>query len=388
MTRMVGDFITDWKVKLTGNLFTAGQVVALAIVSFCGKDFPADNTTDARVAAVKRALAAKEEQIATNVVTPCKDRAQAIVQPQIEHDKTCDCFASETDRQEQLARDRRMLEQALARCDLKGLDAQTEYIDERETTVRASLRDMMDKFRDQANAYASWGGDAERGQKEAQDKIAQMILANAIEAMIGDIINTDEKELNRRIDELAKHAQGLRDVRRVRTGELKELVMTMRQELAGKSKAEAKQIILKNLDATKLATGDVVALEKRLAKGIGDASVPRDDEPSAEQTTEAYLESQYATFLTSLDIAGRNGVKDARVFAKTAGLLAFAPDAIDTAAILYNASAIEDNISGLDKLRAAAERQREDLSAEMKELITQRQALAARRNHISQTTAP
>jgi hypothetical protein len=375
-------------VKAKACLFVACVFSGLHVSALSGQESRAQGAPDPHVEAVKRALAAKQEEIAGSLVTPCKDRVEAVMKPQVEHDTTCDCFPSESARQEQLANDNRVKEQSLARCGLKGLDAQTAYIDEREAAVRTHLRDMIQKFQAQASEYESWGGDAERGEKEARDKIGQMILANAIEAMIGDIIKTDEKEMTRRIDEVVEHARGLRDVRRVRTGQLKELVVALRQELAGKSKAEAKQIILGELRATKLAAGDVSAVEKRLAKGFANASVPRDDEPSAEQKTQFYLEGEYSNLLTAIDIVGRHGVKDAKVFARAAGVLAFAPDAIDTAAILYNASAIEDNLSGLDKLREAAEQQRTALSLEMKVLVARRQAIATERSNIAQNAKP
>jgi hypothetical protein len=375
-------------VKTKACLFVIWVFSGLHVSALGGQDGRAQDDPDPQAEAVKRALLAKQAEIAGSVVTPCRDRVQAVIKPQIEHDRTCDCFPSESERQVQLTKDHRAEEQALARCDLKGLDVQSAFIDEREGLVRAHLRDMIQKFQGQASAYESWGGDAERGGKEAQDKIGQMLVSNAIEAMIGDMIKTDEKEMTQRIDEVVKHAQGLRDVRRVRTGELKGLVVAMRKELAGKSKVEAKQIILNKLGEMKLAVADVTTVEKRLAKGFADASVPRDDEPFAEQKTQSYLEGEYANLLSITDIAARHGVKDAKVFARAAGVLAFAPDAIDAAAILYNASAIEDNVSGLDKLREAAEQQRAALSAEMKVLVAQRRAIAAERSKIAQSASP
>jgi hypothetical protein len=76
------------------------------------------------------------------------------------------------------------------------------------------------------------------------------------------------------------------------------------------------------------------------------------------------------------------------MFSKAAGILAFAPDAIDAAAILYNASAVGDNLSGLEQLRAAAEQQRLGLSAEMTTLVHERQAVSAERTVVERAGGP
>jgi len=338
--------------------------------------------------AMDRSFAAKRAQIVTSVVTPCKDRAEALAGPEEEHEKHCDCFESEAKRQESLSTLHRVTQQALVRCDLIGLDAQIAYIDQREAALRDGLRDMVGKFRAQASAYESWGVDAERGKKEAQDKIGQILIANTAGAMVDDIVDANDELITSRLDDLTKHAESLRDVRRVRTGELKEIVAAMKQELTGKSKAEARQIIVSELNASKLAVDDSADVEKRLAKYIVDASIPRDDEPSAEEKTQSYLEGDYSTLLTAIHVAANHGVKDAKIFATAAGVLAFAPDAIDTAAILYNASAIGDNLSGLDSLRAASEQQRAALSAEFKMLVARRREIETKRSSIAPAVKP
>ena len=150
-------------VRATACLFIALVVSGLPIFALGRQDGRAPDKPDPQEEAAKRTLAAKQAEITRGVVTPCKGRAEGIMKPQIEHDSTCDCFPSNSERQEQLAKDYRVEAQALARCDLKGLDAQTAYIDEREAAVRAHLREMIQKFQGQASAYQAWGGDAERG---------------------------------------------------------------------------------------------------------------------------------------------------------------------------------------------------------------------------------
>jgi hypothetical protein len=340
--------------------------------------------SDPQLDAARQSFANKQKEILSNVVAPCRDRAEALANREEERQKHCDCFGSQTEQNESLATLHRVTKQAFVRCDLKGLDAQIGYIDQREGAVRATLRDMISKFRANAGAYESWGEDAEKGRKEAQDKISQIVISTTFTAMVGDLTETNEKAMRARVDEVARHAKRLRDVRRARTGELRDLVVAMRKELTGKSQAEAKRIVTDYLNAANVAIADVGSIEKRLADGM--TKFPREDDPSAEEKTQSYLEGDYANLLTAIEIAANHGLKDARVFARAAGILAFAPDAIDAAAILFNAAAVGDNISGLDKLRGAAEQQRATLDAELRILVEQRHEIAAKRGDLAQAT--
>jgi hypothetical protein len=343
---------------------------------------------DPYVAAVLRAFETKRTEIATTIVGPCKDKANKIAQPAIEHFTTCDCFSNEDERQKALAALRLAAQQSFTKCDLQGLDAQLAYIDQREVAVRAALLDAMRKFEAQSASFALWGKDANSGLKQAQDKIGEILVSGTVGAMVDNIIDVDKEQATQSVEKVIAHAESLRDVRRARTGELYQEVIAMKSELAGTSKAQAKQIILSDLGDTRLAINDVALVEKQVSDAVVKANIPRDEDPSAEEKTNAFLGTEYATLLTGVGVLANHGVKDAKMFSKAAGILAFAPDAIDAAAILYNASAVGDNLSGLEQLRAAAEQQRLGLSAEMTTLVHERQAVSAERTVVERAGGP
>ena len=336
-------------------------------------------TPNPSVAITTHAIEAKRAEITRTVVAPCKDPAESTAKRALEHYKTCDCFSNEAERQKTLDAIRLALQQTLARCDVQGLDALLAYIDQREAEVRSKLREAIRTFQAQSSSFTSWGSSAASGEKEAQDKIGQLIVSQSLGAMVDNIIDMNEEELTKRLDGVVSHAESLRDVRRVRTGDLKQFVLALKSELAGMSKAQAKEFVLDELREAQLAVKDAALVEKRVSAGVIDASIPRDNDPSAEEKTQAYLAGGYATLLTDIRVLANHGVKDAKMFSAAAGILAFAPDAIDAAAILYNASAIGDNVSGLDSLSNAAEQQRAALSAEMTTLVAQRRVVSGER---------
>jgi len=368
-------------ISLASIAFGVTVLIAMAFVA------GAQETTDTYEAIEMRAFLAKRADITTTLVIPCKASQEAVIQPAVQHYTTCDCFPKEDDRQAALA-DLRLAEQrALGQCELNGLDAQLSYINRREAAVRDGLRDMVRKFQAQTSSFESLGSDAAEGKSEAEKKIGEMIISNGVGAMVDTIVDTNTEEEAKRIEEMIAHAKSVNVVRSVRTGELEDVVKAMKSELTGKSKDEAKQIVLSKLRAAQKSIKDVAALDKQLSERIVNVSIPRDDEPSSEERTQAYLTGGYAALLTDIKIMANHGVTGVKALEPATGVLALAPDGIDAAAILYKASALGDNLSGLEQLRAAAERQRIVYMAEMSVLVDEHHAIDAERARTKQAAA-
>src|SRR5262249_48943269 len=100
------------------------------------------------------------------------------------------------------------------------------------------------------------------------------------------------------------------------------------------------------------------------------------------------LDETYETMITALTIAKDHGVKAAVALGEATSIMGLAPDVVDTTELLYRASVIQDNLDGLDKLRAAAEEQRQNASVELRALITHRHRLEARREELLRQAHP
>ena len=319
---------------------------------------------------VEHRLAEKKKEVDTNVVAPCKGAVETQVKSEETREKTCGCIPT-SELEKSLQRLHQAKDHDVARCDIKGADAELEYINEQEQAHIAHLRALGAQFQQEINGFETSANDAEKGHDEAVKKAEEIGLGYIAQ----QILALTPKENTDRIDSMTKRADQLVDPRRVRGGDLKAWVVALRQQLAGKSNAEAKAVILESLRRSE----DVAQIHKQI---IGDLArtLPQDGRAVPEEAMRSVLDESYGTIMTGVEIAKDHGVKLAVLLGKATTLLAYAPDAIDTADLLYRSNVLETNLVGLDQLRAAAEEQRNIAEKELKVLVHERRTLEDQRS--------
>lgn len=309
---------------------------------------------------------------------------QAQADAEKSREESCDCFASASARRASIAGLLKVTDHAIARCEIKAVDAKMAYVVEKEREQLNHLRRLKSQFQSQVQAYESWGHDAEKGQFDAVQKIKEVGLSY----IAGTLTELSSKGVSERIDVMLSKTKGVRDPRRVRIGEVKEWVLSLRQELKGKSRDESKEIIIKSLDETGQFVRDLTVIEKKISGDVARIVVSDDDRDSTQADLRPALDEAYGIIITAIEIAKEHGVKSAVALGKTTTLLGFAPDMIDTAELLYRANVVVLNLDGLDELRAAAESQRRAANRELIAAVQQRHELEKERTHFEGLAAP
>jgi hypothetical protein len=302
-------------------------------------------------------------------VESCRANVQRQYQTLKRKEETCNCYspAQLVEMLQELARHR---DNGLGACTAEGPKAQLSFIAQQEKDHVARLRTLIAQFQTQTRNLEALGNDAEQGIRDAWGKITEVTFA----ALLSAIIDGSQADVERRIDDMLARAGGMKNPRGVRKGDLKEWVDALRHDLKGKSKAEAKAMIIESLKTARPRTQDLAAIDKQLAaldaKLLGDA-VRRESSTGSDIA----LDQAYASVLTGLQIAQNHGVRSVATLAKSGTLLAAVPQAIDVIEFGGRILVIGQNIEGVDRLYAAAEQQRTAASMEYRLLVDQRRQL-------------
>jgi hypothetical protein len=351
---------------LAGLLVPAMAAVAQAQDQACkaGPQLRAVTALEARLA--------KERTQAGQAVAQCVADVEARTAKGVQEINDCGpCSAA--DKEQNLAQLREIKERTLKKCQSKRVEAESASLAREKATHLARQRQLRDQFQGLTRGYGSWGKDAQAGFDDTEKKIGELVLMPVFAVMA---TQPNEVALER-VDELRARTSSLRDVRRVKTGELREFVVSIQGELRGKSKDQAKRIVFDRLRGERRYIEDLSTVEERLAPFMARATLSDDAKGATEHELAPALEVSYQAILGGTEIAYTHGVKAVGSLAKAAGVLALFPDMIDAAVLLLRGHAGQANLDGLDQLQAAAELQRSVTACELQVLIAARKRQGA-----------
>jgi hypothetical protein len=320
------------------------------------------------------ALESKNAEVESTVVKPCKTRREKLIAAKKKELEVC-C-------REQLPQLAIIERQTLASCDIDGIDERIAYVDERKDAVIARLETLVTQFQQKAQSNEVLTDEIRDGETEAE--------ATFTEAAVGQ---TMDKLLNWTPDEqveLIKAAEErLKEVKRpssVVKGELGAFVAELKAELAGKSRAEARAIIVAKLENAKLLVAgvrSVNAAQGQIAShNIGKVMGAKPD------VTGEVLDATYASVVTGLQIAADHSAKSVATIIKYNRVLAYAQDTVKIAAVFGNLSQLEQNVDALSSLTTAAESQRKTAKSELDYLLKVRGELVEKRHEAEQAASP
>ncbi len=277
------------------------------------------------------ALVSKKAEVESTVVKPCKTKKENSIAPERERLK------ERSECRGQLPQLAIIEKQALARYEVLSDEIKDGEIEAEATFTEAAVGQTMDKL-------LNWAPDKQIG--------------------------------------LIKSAEGrLTEVRapsRVINGELGAFVAEMKAELAGKSKAEARAIIVARLEKVELLVAGVRSLN--LAQGQI-ASHNLDKVMGAKpNVTGEVLDMAYASLVTGLQIAEDQSAKSVAAIVKLNHVLGYAQDTVRISAVFGNLYQLQQNVEGLSSLAAAAESQRKTAKLELDYLVRVRGELVGERD--------
>ncbi len=302
------------------------------------------------------ALASKKAEVESTVVEPCKTKKEDLIAPKREAARECDkCSA-------QLA----IIEkQALARCDIAGINERIADVDERKDAVIARFETLARQFQQQAQSNEVLSDEIKDGETEAEATFAEALVGQTMDKLL----NLAPGKQIKLIEAAEGRLSEVRAPSRVVKGELGAFVAEMKAELAGKSKAEAKAIIVARLEKVKLLVAGVRTVN--LAQGqIASQNLDRVIGAKPNVTGEA-LDVAYASLVTGLQIAKEQSAKSIATIASdhVLAVLGYAQDTIKISEVFGNLYQLQQNVEGLSSLAAAAESQRKTAKLELDYLV-------------------
>lgn len=303
------------------------------------------------------ALVSKKAEVESTVVKPCKTKKENLIAPERERLKECDKCKG------QLPQLAIIEKQALARCDIAGIDERIADVDERKDAVIARLGTLIKQFQQQTQSNEVLSDEIKDGEIEAKTTFTEAAVGQTMDKLLNW---APEKQIG-----LIKAAEGrLTEVRapsRVINGELGAFVVEMKAELAGKSKAEARAIILARLDKVKLLVAGVKTVN--LAQGeIASHNLDKVMGVRPDATGEV-LDVAYASLVTGLQIVEDQSAKSVATIVKLNHVLGYAQDTVKISAVFGNLYQLQQNVDGLSSLAAAAENQRKTAKSELDYLV-------------------
>lgn len=321
-------------------------------------------------ASLVAALGAKATEVDTVVVGPCKEkREKAIAVERMREENCAEC-------REQLPQLAIVEKQALARCEVKGLGERIADVDERIDEVVSRLKNLTSTFEQQASSNEKLSDEIREGETEAE--------ATFTEALAGQILDQVLNAAPEKQIELVAASENrlltVKDARRVTKAELGVFVAEMKAELVGKSKAQARALIVARLERAKLladgirgvnfASGEIA--NHNLDKVVG-------NRPSL---SGELLDGAYGALVVSLNIAKDQSIEKLQTIVKYNRVLGYASDTVKIGAVFGNIYQLEQNIDGLATLARAAESQRKIAKSEIDYLVQTRKTLAAQRDEL------
>src|SRR6266700_319323 len=322
--------------------------------------------------------------MANNAAATCKRQVRTQVTNEKKRELHCGCFGYAAAQQASIQGLLEVGQQAMARCELKGLKVKEALLKRLEDEHVARMRRLLGQFQTQATAFDAWTREAQDGAKEAYAKITDMEVG----AIAAELTAASTAAIEKRLDLMLDKAVSLRDPRRVRSTELKSFVLTLRDELRGKTRDEVKGIILARLAESRQGIRDFAGIREQLSSGIARAAVPKPGENPSGEALRSWLDASYSGILASVQFAEEHGSKAVLGWSRAAGVLGMAPDLIDTAAILYRTSVVGSNIEGLEQLRSAAEAERGRQHLELTVVVGLRRELEQQRQQFERDAKP
>ena len=314
------------------------------------------------------ALESKKAAVESTVVKPCKTKNEKLIALERQREQNCpECGV-------QLAQLAIIERQALARCDIAGIAERIADVDERKNAVIARLETLTKQFQQEAQSTEGLSNEINDGEIEAEATFTEAAAGQTIDKLLN---LAPDKQI-----ELITVAEGrLKDVKapsRVIKGELGAFVAEMKAELTGKSKAEARAIIVARLEKVKLLVAGVKGLN--LAQGRI-ASHNLDKVMGAKpNVTGEVLDAAYASLVTGLQIVADQSAKSVATIVKLNHVLAYAQDTVKISAVFGNLYQLQQNVDGLSSLAAAAESHRKTAKLELDYLVKVRRELVEERD--------
>lgn len=241
----------------------------------------------------------------------------------------------------------------------------------------AELQTLQTQFRTQVTGFESWQRDAESGLHSTREQIRQAFPGGAAAA----IIDGTEARLISRLDLVLQRVKASRSVRHVRLEEVREYVLRLRRALEGKTKAQARSIVLDAIDAERLAIRDAAAVTN-----FGVDVALRAPPVVGARTADADLHDAYAAMVTVLKIRANHAVKIAQRFANVLGFVALVPSMMDAAFLMWETHIDKINIDALQQLNDLARQRQADASAAMTQTVRDRTELERIRTELKQST--
>jgi len=343
-----------------------------------------DNSGEPQLRDQVRQRIVAQMNMANNAAATCKRQVRTQVNNEKQRELHCGCFGSAAAQQASIQGLLEVGQQAMARCELKGLKVKEALLKRLEDEHVARMRRLLGQFQTQATAFDAWTREAQDGAKEAYAKITDMEVG----AIAAELTAASTAAIEKRLDLMLDKAVSLRDPRRVRSTELKSFVLTLRDELRGKTRDEVKGIILARLAESRQGIRDFAGIREQLSSGIARAAVPKPGENPSGEALRSWLDASYSGILASVQFAEEHGSKAVLGWSRAAGVLGMAPDLIDTAAILYRTSVVGSNIEGLEQLRSAAEAERGRQHLELTVVVGLRRELEQQRQQFERDAKP
>lgn len=296
----------------------------------------------------------------------------------------CDCPISPAERLASIRKLEEVGRQAKVRCEIKGVDAQIAFIRKTEDEHLARLKQILERFQGQVGGFEAWGDEAKRGLEEAYRKIDDLELGT----LASELTAAGTEATERHLESMFEKAALMRDPRHARIGELKQFINTLRAGVRGKTRDEAKRIILGRLEGARREVGDFAGISEHLAGRLAPAVLLTHGENPSWELLRSSLDESYAGILLAVQFAEEHGSRAVSSLGKAAGVLGFLPDMIDAASILYRASVVGCNLDGLEQLRSAAESGRKIQQQDLAALAGMRSDLDRKRQELAQETQP
>lgn len=366
---------------------TIGAALALAVGSLWSQTSADQASPDGVVvakttvresppASLVRAIENKKAEIASTVVEPCKKKKEDMIAPERKRMEPCpDC-------QGQLAQLAIVEKQAKIRCDVSGLDQRIVDIDERKGAVIDRFKTLVDRFRQQAQSNQVLSDEIKDGETEAIVTFKEAAAGQIMDKLLNGLPNDQIKMIQAAEERMG----GVKAVSRVTKGELGAIVAEMKAELAGKSKAEARAIIVAKLEKVKEIVADVriansaqgLIVSHNLDKVLG----------AKPDVTGDMLNAAYAGLVTSVQIAKDQSSASLANIVKLNSVLGYAQDTIKISAVFGNLYQLHQNVDGLSSLAAAAENQRRTAKMELDYLVQVRADLVRQRDEANRAAGP
>lgn len=312
-----------------------------------------------------------KEIIIEHNVQKCTQKIDEKAQQGFESIDSCgEC--NEEVKQNNRAQLERIANRARLKCMLSGLDAKIAFVDEERKAKIAVLKKLRDQYILQVKNYEEWNAEIKKNLDDALKQLLQTSFSIVTDALL----DGTEKEVDQKIDKLISKVGKYKDARRFKDKDLRIFLHGMRQELRGKSKEEAKAIILDRLEAVKREIHDIDRLKD--ANDITDAINVLEADPADDKFREKF-EAAYKLIITGSELVKEHSAKALGALSKGLGVIALAPDAMNAGFLVWTASIDNANIVALDGLRDASTQKLQILSRDISDIISRENELKQER---------